>query len=86
MSHFGDGIRREAPTFNGSLYSEHSSDSGSGITYNLADKARRLGIPVWRFTEEGVKAPFPCRGVLVRRARRSFFSDTYERLTLGCIA
>ena len=23
---------------------------GSGITENLADKARRLGIPVWRFT------------------------------------
>jgi hypothetical protein len=26
---------------------------GSGITENLADKARRLGIPVWRFTEAG---------------------------------
>lgn len=26
---------------------------GSGITENLADKARRLGIPVWRFTEDG---------------------------------
>jgi len=26
---------------------------GSGITDNLADKARRLGIPVWRFTEDG---------------------------------
>lgn len=26
---------------------------GSGITENLADKARRLGIPVWRFTEGG---------------------------------
>ncbi len=26
---------------------------GSGITENLADKARRLGIPVWRFTENG---------------------------------
>lgn len=25
---------------------------GSGITENLADKARRLGIPVWRFTED----------------------------------
>ncbi|SDA96582.1 DUF2493 domain-containing protein [Mesorhizobium qingshengii] len=24
---------------------------GSGITDNLADKARRLGIPVWRFTD-----------------------------------
>ena len=24
---------------------------GSGITENLADKARRLGIPVWRVTE-----------------------------------
>jgi len=22
---------------------------GSGISENLADKARRLGIPVWRF-------------------------------------
>ncbi|WP_349437737.1 DUF2493 domain-containing protein [Pararhizobium sp. A13] len=27
---------------------------GSGITGNLADKARRLGIPVWRFGENGV--------------------------------
>jgi hypothetical protein len=26
---------------------------GSGITDNLADKARRLGIPVWRFAEGG---------------------------------
>jgi hypothetical protein len=23
---------------------------GSGISANLADKARKLGIPVWRFT------------------------------------
>lgn len=27
---------------------------GSGISANLADKARKLGIPVWRFTEDGV--------------------------------
>jgi len=26
---------------------------GSGITENLADKARRLGIPIWRFMEDG---------------------------------
>jgi len=26
---------------------------GSGISRNLADKARKMGIPVWRFTEEG---------------------------------
>ena len=26
---------------------------GSGITENLADKARRFGIPVWRFAEDG---------------------------------
>jgi hypothetical protein len=26
---------------------------GSGITENLADKARKLGIPLWRFTENG---------------------------------
>jgi len=26
---------------------------GSGITGNLADKARRFGIPVWRFPENG---------------------------------
>ncbi len=26
---------------------------GSGISANLADKARKMGIPVWRFTEEG---------------------------------
>ena len=26
---------------------------GTGIQDNLADKARRLGIPVWRFTEQG---------------------------------
>jgi hypothetical protein len=26
---------------------------GSGITDNLCDKARRFGIPVWRFTESG---------------------------------
>ena len=25
---------------------------GSGISANLADKARKMGIPVWRFTEE----------------------------------
>jgi hypothetical protein len=24
---------------------------GSGISANLADKAKKLGIPVWRFTE-----------------------------------
>ncbi len=26
---------------------------GTGIQDNLADKARKMGIPVWRFTEEG---------------------------------
>jgi hypothetical protein len=26
---------------------------GSGITENLCDKARRFGIPVWRFTQSG---------------------------------
>lgn len=26
---------------------------GSGISANLADKARKMGIPVWRFAEEG---------------------------------
>ena len=26
---------------------------GSGISANLADKARKIGIPVWRFNEEG---------------------------------
>ena len=26
---------------------------GSRISANLADKARRMGIPVWRFSEEG---------------------------------
>jgi hypothetical protein len=26
---------------------------GSGISANLADKARKMGIPVWRFVEEG---------------------------------
>jgi len=26
---------------------------GSGIVENLADKARKMGIPVWRFTESG---------------------------------
>jgi hypothetical protein len=26
---------------------------GSGISANLADKARKMGIPVWRFTEDG---------------------------------
>jgi len=26
---------------------------GSGISANLADKARKMGIPVWRFTEGG---------------------------------
>ena len=25
---------------------------GSGISANLADKARKIGIPVWRFTDE----------------------------------
>jgi hypothetical protein len=25
---------------------------GTGIQDNLADKARRLGIPVWRFTKD----------------------------------
>ena len=28
---------------------------GSGISANLADKARKLGIPVWRFTEPKVE-------------------------------
>jgi hypothetical protein len=27
---------------------------GSGISANLADKARKMGIPVWRFTDEPV--------------------------------
>jgi hypothetical protein len=26
---------------------------GSGISANLADKAKKLGIPVWRFSEDG---------------------------------
>ncbi|MDX3966809.1 MAG: DUF2493 domain-containing protein [Bradyrhizobium sp.] len=26
---------------------------GSGISANLADKARKMGIPVWRFSDEG---------------------------------
>jgi hypothetical protein len=26
---------------------------GNGITGNLADKARRLGIPVWRISGDG---------------------------------
>jgi hypothetical protein len=26
---------------------------GSGIVENLADKARKMGIPVWRFAKEG---------------------------------
>jgi hypothetical protein len=26
---------------------------GSGISANLSDKARKLGIPVWRFTADG---------------------------------
>jgi hypothetical protein len=26
---------------------------GSGISANLADKARKMGIPVWRFSEDG---------------------------------
>ena len=26
---------------------------GTGVQDNLADKARRLGIPVWRFTKDG---------------------------------
>jgi hypothetical protein len=25
---------------------------GSGISANLADKAREIGIPVWRFADE----------------------------------
>jgi hypothetical protein len=25
---------------------------GSGISANLADKARKMGIPVWRFSEK----------------------------------
>ncbi|HLG48083.1 MAG TPA: hypothetical protein VKY24_17705, partial [Reyranella sp.] len=27
--------------------------AGSGIQANLADKARKLGIPVWQFSEGG---------------------------------
>ena len=26
---------------------------GSGISANLADKARKMAIPVWRFSEDG---------------------------------
>ena len=26
---------------------------GSGISANLADKAKKLGIPVWHFSEDG---------------------------------
>jgi hypothetical protein len=33
---------------------------GSGIQENLADKARKLGIPVWRFgAGDGRRAPSP---------------------------
>ena len=27
---------------------------GSGISANLADKAKKLGIPVWQFTEANI--------------------------------
>ena len=30
---------------------------GSGISANLADKAKRLGIRVWKFGEDGARAP-----------------------------
>ncbi|BCH31019.1 hypothetical protein MesoLjLc_29490 [Mesorhizobium sp. L-8-10] len=32
---------------------------GSGITENLAQKASRLGIPIWRFIDGGARARFP---------------------------
>jgi hypothetical protein len=32
---------------------------GSGISANLADKARKLGIPVWQHGTEGAAASFP---------------------------
>jgi hypothetical protein len=30
---------------------------GTGIQDNLADKAKKLGIPVWKFGDGGVHAP-----------------------------
>jgi hypothetical protein len=33
---------------------------GTGIQDNLADKARRLGIPVWRFTKDGATWASSC--------------------------
>jgi hypothetical protein len=45
---------------------------GSGIQDNLADKARKLGISVWRFRSGGAWAtrhfgPAPTAGVDVKR-------------------
>jgi hypothetical protein len=36
---------------------------GTGIRENLADKARKLGIPVWKFGNSGAKAPYHQSGV-----------------------
>ncbi len=39
---------------------------GTGIQNDLADKAKRLGIPVWRFDDGGAWAPH----LLVTRPNR----------------
>ena len=45
---------------------------GSGISANLADKARKMGIPAWRFSEEGgAEAPGIQQWLERRSARRS---------------
>jgi YspA, cpYpsA-related SLOG family len=41
---------------------------GSGISANLADKARKIGIPLWRFTADG---PASSRSFTRRHSRRS---------------
>jgi hypothetical protein len=55
---------------------------GSGISANLADKAKQLGIPVWRFdrpakTDGAAEAPFSPSLVIADggRSRRVFFAD-----------
>jgi hypothetical protein len=41
---------------------------GSGISANLADKARMIGIPLWRFTADGRASS---RSFTRRHSRRS---------------
>ena len=54
---------------------------GSGVTDNLADKARNLGIPLFDFGSTGLHIGCASTGLF-----NALYKPLYERLMLGSIA